>query len=65
LLKPIIEQVRENLGVEYVWSSQVTADAGFRCKDMIEYCADQKIDALVADGDFRKRDPHSIDRDRH
>lgn len=65
LLKPIVEQVEENLGASFVSRCQVTADAGFHSRDMIEFCADKNIDALIADGNFRKRDPRFSDRVRY
>ncbi|KKK93939.1 hypothetical protein LCGC14_2687870, partial [marine sediment metagenome] len=65
LLKPMIENVAANLGEDYIHSAQMTADSGFHCKDSVEYCFDENIDAYVADGNFRKRDPRFIDRDRY
>lgn len=65
LLKPMIEKVAENLGDDYVHSTKVTADSGFHCKDSVEYCFDENIDAYLADGNFRKRDLRFIDRDRY
>ncbi len=64
LLPPILEKVQENLGHGYVNQTHVTADSGFHCKDTIEYCVDNDIDAYIADGNFRKRDPRFIERDR-
>jgi DDE family transposase len=65
LLKPMIETVARNMGEPYVKESKVTADSGFHCKDSVEYCFDNHIDACVADGNFRKRDPRFIDRNRY
>ncbi len=65
LLKPMIDTVADNLGEEYIQSTKVTADSGFHCKDSVEYCFDENIDAYLADGNFRKRDPRFIDRDRY
>jgi len=65
LLKPMIETVAKNLGDSYVKESKVTADSGFHCADSVDYCFDQNIDAYIADGNFRKRDPRFIDRDRY
>jgi transposase len=58
LLKPMIEQVIENLGRKKAGNYQVTADAGFHSKSMLEFCVAQKVDAYIADGNFRKRDPN-------
>jgi phage shock protein A len=65
LLKPLIEQGIENLGESYDKSTRITADSGFHCKDSIEYCIDEDVDAYIADGNFRKRDPRFLDRDRY
>jgi transposase len=65
LLQPMIEQVRDRLGEEYVAQALVTADAGFHSERMIEFCEKEEINALIADGNFRKRDPRFADRKRH
>ena len=65
LLKPMIEVVEENLGNDYVKSTKITADSGFHCKDSLLYCESKEVDAYIADGGFRKRDPRFVDRDRH
>lgn len=65
LLKPMIESVTRNLGEPYTKESKVTADSGFHCADSVDYCFDQNLDAYIADGNFRKRDPRFIDRDRY
>ncbi len=64
LLKPMVENVRANLGDDYTQSTKLTADSGFHCKDSVEYCFDEDIDAYLVDGNFRKRDKRFIDRDR-
>jgi len=65
LLKPMIDTVAKNLGEPYIKDSKVTADSGFHCADSVDYCFDQNLDAYIADGNFRKRDPRFIDRDRY
>ncbi|MCK5881959.1 MAG: transposase, partial [Sinobacterium sp.] len=65
LLEPMIETVAENLGDDYIHSTKMTADSGFHCKDSVNYCFDNHVDAYLADGNFRKRDPRFIDRDRY
>ncbi len=65
LLKPMLERVKSNLGEDYIHNAKVTADSGFHCKGSVEYCFDENIDAYLADGNFRKRDPRFIDRDRY
>ena len=65
LLKPMIETVENNLGQDYIRTAKVTADSGFHCKDAVEYCFNADIDVYLADGNFRKRDPRFINRDRY
>jgi len=65
LLKPMIETVTKNLGEAYINKSKITADSGFHCTDTVDYCFVQGLDAYVADGNFRKRDPRFINRDRY
>ena len=65
LLKPMIKTVADNVGDMYIHGAKVTADSGFHCKDSVEYCFDHQVDAYIADGNFRKRDPRFIDRDRY
>ena len=65
LLIPMIEQVGENMGVDYIAATKVTADSGFHSKDNIKYCQDEGIDAYIADGNYRKRDPRFKARDRY
>lgn len=65
LLEPMIKIVGENLGDDYIHSAKMTADSGFHCKDSVDYCFDEGVDAYLADGNFRKRDPRFIDRDRY
>ena len=64
LLKPMIEQVEDNLGEAVVDGCWYTADAGFHSKESVAYCHEEQIDALIADGNFRKRDPRFVDRAR-
>lgn len=64
LLEPMLEQVKNSLGDDYVKGCTVTADSGFHSRATLEYCEEENIDALIADGNFRKRDPRFADRDR-
>jgi len=64
LLEPLVEQVKENLGEAYIQNSALTADAGFHNKNNIAYCNEENVDAYIADGNFRKRDPRFVDRER-
>ena len=65
LLKPMVDHVTDNLGEHYTSQVKVTADSGFHSKASLEDCLEQGIDAYIADGNFRKRDPRFIDRDRY
>jgi transposase len=65
LLPPLVEQVRENLGEKDTKDSRFVADSGFHSLSTIEQCDQAGIDAYIADGNIRKRDPRFKDRDRH
>lgn len=54
LPEPLVEQVKENSGEDYTQDSALTADAGFHNKNNIAYGNEEKIDAYIADGNFRK-----------
>jgi hypothetical protein len=64
LLKPMIETAAANQGDVYIHKAKVTADSGFHCKEAVDYCFENDIDAYLVDGNFRKRDRRFIDRDR-
>ncbi len=65
LLAPMIEQVEARLGEDFTKHASVTADSGFHSKATLAYCEERNIDALVADGNFRKRDPRFSDKEHH
>lgn len=65
LLEPMLSQVEARLGRKYLDESKVAADAGFHSKAAIKHCDDAGIDAYIADGNFRKRDPRYVDKPRH
>lgn len=65
LLAPMLEATRSNLGLESLGNYKVTADSGFHSRDTLRYCWEEQIDAYVADGNYRKRDPRFADRDRY
>ena len=64
LLAPLVEQVRHNLGDEYVANTAITADSGFHSQATLMYCQEHQLNAYIADGNYRKRDPRFKDRDR-
>jgi transposase len=53
---PLLEQVEDNLGVS-LKDKHVLADAGFHTIENVDYCYDNEIDAYIADGKMRKRNP--------
>lgn len=69
LLKPMVDGTRENfitLGDEDVFNeSKLTADAGFHSEKNMEMLSEAKIDAYVADNQFRQRDPKFSKADRY
>lgn len=65
LLKPMIELVKKTQGKAYVKKAAITVDSGFHCKESVAYCFEENLDAYVADGNFRKRDPRFIERGRY
>lgn len=57
-LTPMIEGIRKNLGDDIFQPSVVlTADTGFSSETNMKYLFDEKINAIVPDNQFRKRDP--------
>jgi hypothetical protein len=70
LLEPMIEGVNENfkdIGIkgDICKKTIITADAGFHSEETIKMLAKEKIDAYVADNQFRKRDPKFVDVDKY
>ncbi len=65
LLVPLVEQVKDRLGNAYLSKAKLTADSGFFNKDNLAYCSENKVNAYIADGNFRKRDPRFKERDRY
>ena len=65
LIEPMLAQVSERLDDTYLTESKLTADAGFHSKASIEHCEALGVDAYIADGNFRKRDPRFEDKPKH
>lgn len=70
LLLPMVEGTRDNfqtIGQEddVFEQAALTADSGFHTEANIEALFEQKIDAYIADNQFRKRDPRFADADRY
>ena len=57
-LKPMVEGIKSNLGEDVFKPSLVlTADTGFSSIETMQYLFDEKINAVVPDNQFRKRNP--------
>ena len=65
LVAPMLSQISERLGEDYARQSKLTADSGFHSKASIAHCEATGVDAYIADGNFRKRDPRFADKARH
>lgn len=65
LVQPMLAQVGMHLDEDYARQSKLTADSGFHSKASLEHCEQAGIDAYIADGNFRKRDPRFADKARH
>ncbi|MEX2328041.1 MAG: transposase [Pseudomonadales bacterium] len=65
LVEPMLTQVGERLEQDYLQNSKLTADSGFHSRASLEHCEEIGVDAYIADGNFRKRDPHFADKARH
>ena len=63
-LKPMIEGIKNNFGSDIFKPSLVlTADTGFSSEATMQYLFDEKINAVVPDNQFRKRNPVFSDSD--
>jgi transposase len=69
LLVPMIEGTKENfttIGDSHVFDkAALTADSGFHSEKNVAMLEETQIDAYIADGQMRKRDPRFVDRDRY
>lgn len=58
LLEPMIDNIRNNLGQDVLKPEVLlTADTGYSSEDNMKYLFNEKINAVVPDGLYRKRDP--------
>jgi hypothetical protein len=63
-LKPMVEGIKKNFGDGIFKPSLVlTADTGFSSEATMQYLFDEKINAVVPDNQFRKRNPVFSDSD--
>jgi transposase len=69
LLPEVLRQVRENFvaieAADPLLSATVLSDSGYHSEASLQQMADLKVDALVADTNFRKRDPRFSEAYRH
>ena len=65
-LVPTIEGIEENLSLDLSKSdSVITADTGYSSEANMKYLFDKGVDAVVPDGQFRKRDPYFINSETY
>lgn len=65
-LKDMIEGIKENFKDEDILKeAKLIADTGFHSKENVALIEDEKIDAYIADKDFRKRDTRFKTAKRH
>jgi hypothetical protein len=63
-LKPMVEGIKKNFGDDISKLSLVlTAGIGFSSEATMQYLFDEKINAVVPDNQFRKRNPVFSDSD--
>jgi transposase len=70
LLKPTIDGVRDNfrkmdISDDVLKEATLLADTGYHSNENIEMVMEEGIDAVIADGKFRKRDPRLAEGARH
>jgi transposase len=67
---PVMERAKKNaaaagLGPDYFEGAELTADANYHSEANLATCEEEKLDAIIPDGNFRKRDPRFDTRERH
>ncbi len=70
MLQPMVEMSRENFreirkDKNIFEKAKLSGDAGFCSEENLEWLDKERIDAYIADGNFRKRDPRFATADRH
>jgi len=70
LLQPVLEGLQHSyraldLSDNILAEVSLTADAGFHSGDNLDWLADERCDAYIADNLFRKRDPRFVDADKY
>lgn len=68
--KPVIEQAEENLKAvtdkkEPLCAKTILADAGYFSEENLRGAAEKKLEAIIPDVNFRKRDERFVDRKAH
>jgi hypothetical protein len=61
LLKPVLEGIKDTLDQRSLKNTNITADAGYHNREMLEYLEAEKVDGYIADTGFRARDPRFKD----
>ncbi|MEM8954532.1 MAG: transposase [Verrucomicrobiota bacterium] len=67
---PVMLEARKNarnagLGDGYFEGKELSADANYHSEENLRTCEEEKLDAIIPDGNFRKRDPQFDTRERH
>lgn len=67
---PVMARAKKNaqaagLGEDYFEGAELTADANYHSEQNLATCEEEKLDAIIPDGNFRKRDPRFDTRERH
>jgi len=72
LVKPMVQAIRKTFrallekgGIFTDQKTRLLADAGYHNGENMKWLEDEKIDAYIADHQFRKRDPRFTDANRH
>ena len=60
-LEPMIKLSKQNMemigySADYFVNKSFLADSNYHCEDNLKFCEDEKLDALIPDINFRKRD---------
>jgi transposase len=68
--KPVLEQAEENLKAisnrkKPLSGKTVLADTNYFCEENLRTAAEKRVDAIIPDGNFRKRDERFADRNVH
>lgn len=70
LFSPMLEGAKENMraighGEDYFVEKVLVADTNYHCENNLSKCDEERIDAYIPDGGFRKRDPRFATQQRY